>query len=598
MNIEQQLRESLRHEDPGEQFTESVLASTHGPGRHPGHASAGVASLTPLHARRSRRYLLLGAAIAAAAAVLSLLREQDSNRVPAPVASISLLPAAPGDAQATEPAAHAAREAAGAPAPESGPASLAPSQADGTRVMVMPLTQRASIDAAQEPARAFFDTLVQHLRGYPDLTVIDGSQAQSSAAPGAEFVITLTTLDGPFPTWKRQQGGGVPSVSDPDTLPPDAPWYLEAKIAPVGLDEYAAALVVMDEISSELRCTLNARTRGGPTPVNRGFGRAAVALRNPCGATEVAMMMAELTRVPPPGAAQMPGRRELVSKLRNLTLDAFERDRAAAELINQLRDARSAPLDAATVDVMVEYASGLLPRHRAAWWRSAGEIADPALAQPLMAAAREDADERVRLTAIAALKARHADRPAIRSTLARLSREDSSEVVRRAAARDLANDAAWNAFVRETLRDDGRSREDRVLPLLHTSQSLGLAGRQEEMRQVLDAEKVLLIIDLIRSARSQGDSLDFWGPLFGIVSARADHPALTQLQLEILDDGADPDSMRMASDAVRGLLRQRDAPPVRAVLEKLLRGNDPGLRDQVERGLASPAESVSSSPRR
>jgi hypothetical protein len=208
------------------------------------------------------------------------------------------------------------------------------------------------------------------------------------------------------------------------------------------------------------------------------------------------------------------------------------------------------------------------------------EAHSPELRQPLIAAARSEPDGEARLEAVATLARDFANDPPGRAALEAVASEDSRPLIRAAARRGLAGDAAWREYVVSSLKDAGRSDEERVEALVHDMFERNLpnsvASYWIRTRELLDDEAIRSLAQLLPQLRpSMQLTSGMLGQLVTDV-ASIDHPAVTDMLLGGL---AGNGSLIGAATAAHGLLDRGDDPRVRAALQG---SKDPRVRAQLQ----------------
>jgi hypothetical protein len=293
------------------------------------------------------------------------------------------------------------------------------------------------------------------------------------------------------------------------------------------------------------------------------------------------------TRIFPPDPSL---RQYLLARLAAARLDPNQRLKALTDL-TALKDptgnAPSARLDAAAVRGAMDLAvKSPDPLTRARVWQALRGVRNADLLQPLLTAARDDAESDVRLQAVVTLGADFADDERARAALQSIARDDSRPLVRALAQRALNGDSAWKDYVVASLQDANRPIADRMEAFMYHMYKPSPGGGMiisMDSRRILDDEVIKALGRALPQAMSLPDVKRMAGNLVGDL-AQLKTPAADGLLAELLEPGSDPGFRRAV---VTQLARRSDESRVRSMLEKVRGGDaDPQLRELADQALS------------
>jgi hypothetical protein len=198
------------------------------------------------------------------------------------------------------------------------------------------------------------------------------------------------------------------------------------------------------------------------------------------------------------------------------------------------------------------------PAHRSEIWRTMRSIRNPALLEPLAHAAQLDPDRRVRVEAVTTLVADFAEDPRVRAAFETIVGADTDPMVRALAQRGLSGEAAWNSYVRSSLRNSALSDAQRLEALIFHAQSLDALG--QPLARVLDDEAIEALAQVLPSAAEAGTRT--------LVNRLAPitHPVVTNMLLARIEL-RDPQFDRV--QIMQILAARLSEPEVRAAFEKI-----------------------------
>jgi HEAT repeat protein len=293
------------------------------------------------------------------------------------------------------------------------------------------------------------------------------------------------------------------------------------------------------------------------------------------------------TRIFPPDPSL---KQYLQARLADARLDPNQRLKALMDLTagRGPRGPDSAPkLDDGTVRGAIELAlRSADPQMRAQVWEAMRGVRDADLLQPLMSAARDDADAEVRLQAVVTLAASFPEDERARAALQSIAREDTRPLIRALAQRGLNGEAAWKDYMVASLKDGNRPIAERMEAFMyHMYQPSAGGGFMMSINsgKILDEEVIQALGKALPQATGLSDVKRMAGQLMGDL-AQVKTPAADGLLAELLESGSDA-AVRRA--IVTQLARRSSESRVRSMLEKVRSGDaDPQLRELAEQALS------------
>jgi hypothetical protein len=170
-------------------------------------------------------------------------------------------------------------------------------------------------------------------------------------------------------------------------------------------------------------------------------------------------------------------------------------------------------------------------------------VRDPALMQPLIAAASQSADREVQQEAVAALATFVEDTRAS-DALQTIARTDARPLVRALAQRGLSGESYWNEYVATSLKDVSRTDSERVEAFLYHALQRGpsfdstSSATPQALRDVLDDDAIqALTVLLPRVNAVKGPDQRRTGLALINVASVIDHPAINKMVLDNLTTG-------------------------------------------------------------
>lgn len=273
-------------------------------------------------------------------------------------------------------------------------------------------------------------------------------------------------------------------------------------------------------------------------------------------------------------------RQQLEAQLANPDLDSSSR----LEALSQLHLARARPLDASSTDPSVRNPLSSAPvvkgaislaevgsaPQRAAVWRTMKGSGNAQLIDPLIAAARLDADRLVRQEAVITMAADFANDDRVRAALETAAREDASTLVRALARRTLVGEADWETYVVASLSNEQLTVEGRMEALfLHLNQPApgARAGTAAEahLAQMLGEKGAEALGRALPAALQSSIGNRIGVVVIGKLGA-VNHPAITEALLAAVDMNRDWLERR---NIIRELTRRSSEPRVRSALERI-----------------------------
>jgi hypothetical protein len=554
MDLEQLLRAAFALRAPKGNFEDRVMARV-------------SAAPKPVARGGASRRILVGTVLAVAAAA-SMLAVQ-LIRVPAPEGA-----ATTADAAVITEAAAPTGPAAGVAEPEPVlvkgplPASTAvESPPDAGRaaaveapVAVKPFTVRMQPlrnEAREVDARAaidlYYTALVAGLRAVPGLTLVELEAADTGASVPGEYRLSA------FGNAAQSQKVMLGISEGAGDMPGGG----------------AGARFVTQRIVDVV-----------PTCSNASPNSAERASCNDPASVAAAMVDMLRTRIFPPDPSL---NKYLQERLTDARLDPNQRLKALMDLtaLKGMGKTAAAKLDDAAVRGATELATKSSdPLMRAQVWQALRGVRHAGLLQPLMSAARDDADGDVRLQAVATLATDFAEDEHARAALQSIAREDSRPLVRALAQRGLNGDAAWKDYVVASLKDTNRPIAERMEAFMYHMYQPSPGGgflMSMDSRKILDDEVIKALGKALPQASSLPDVKRMTGQLVGdlaqVKSATAD-----AVLAELLEPGSEPGLRRAV---ITQLARRSSESRVRSMLEKIRGGDaDPQLRELAEQALS------------
>jgi hypothetical protein len=232
---------------------------------------------------------------------------------------------------------------------------------------------------------------------------------------------------------------------------------------------------------------------------------------------------------PPDAAFQQ----SVVARLSDARLDQAQARKLLQDLLQGLSSGGGSRLDAGTLRAVMRYAAGQAAVTRMYVWNALRQVSHPAMVAPLIDSLRHDADQQVRLAALANLEANYSADALVRTAFEHASREDPDEIVRVAVRRALYGQAQWRDEVLAALQNPALSYEARLAPILAGGPAV--SPRQQGHRQAALREQQVLrpLIAVIRqhlqdSAHAEATS----GALRAL--AAVDDPAVFDLFVQLI----------------------------------------------------------------
>jgi hypothetical protein len=526
----------------------------------PAACSILVARKSVSYARRNGRLLLLGVALAvAAAAAMWVGRRPDV--VPPPGVAASALPAATAAAEDGRGVVQPASLMAPGNVPAEQNKKSMQSVAAFT-VRVLPVEDRTTDDAGREAVSVFHASLIQELHKVRGLVLLDGNSTEGTAVhPSYEIKI-------------KAAGSARDNRWNVDLL----------VIAAAGGDRPVTPFMTSENSVLTPLCSGQAVERQG------------LDCSDPAGAA--ARMLELLRQVAFPIDPVWQG--EMIAQLRDRRVNEMQRFKALSSLRAE-RPRWKAGVAGGAVQVayvrpeagidVIQGAMDLATSARnpmiiAQIWRQMRGLRQPELIQPLIDATRPDVDPVVRVEAVTTLGTDFAATPIVQAALASVARNDESALVRMVARRAAEGDQVWQDYVVSALADKSLSDMQRVEPLVY----LASQGQYTEMQKLLDSDSLGLLAQLLPRLLSRppalADSSEAARSLTPLVSGLpAKQPALLNMYIEILGDSKDRQIRRFAVNALR---QQSDDPRARKVLDEVaVNDDDPALRE-LARSLLAP----------
>jgi hypothetical protein len=506
--------------------------------------------------RARNRLLVIGTvAMAAAAAVLVAYLKGDAATPVVARADATLVPAVvamPMD----EAAGQTPAVATGIPAAIRAEAPPAAAAVPFT-VRVLPLRNEATDAARAAAVESFHQAVLQQLRAIPGLTLLPETAAQGDEDPPAEYVLTVS--------------GGDASARNEYSVAV----MLDAQPVPGG--GYSARMA--SAYSGEMN-----RACADPRPA------ALSDCRDPASLADRAVSLLR-TRVFPPDPLL---RQQIEARLHDPSQSPDARFQALTELAGLRQPAlhQSAGPAAGVLgdSSVIQSAISLAavspdPRQRAEIWRAMRGVGNAALLQPLVEASRLDPDPMVRAHAAATLAADFADSPTTRAAALRSSPLPGKTPV--------AWSGPWQIVALPAMpRGGGTSR-------LHSwirPGRLPNVSRRCSFIRALPVRRAATRGSRGRSSRKcWTENKSNLNSLLGDVAYHSGHPAVTELVLENVAQGARRMDWLMAAE---GLLRRPDGDArVKEALERIAgESPDEQLRTAAEAVLRRVAAAAEAQP--
>jgi len=420
-------------------------------------------------------------------------------------------------------------------------------------VRMQPLRNEASELDARAAIDLYYTSLVAGLRAVPGLTLVELEAADTGASAPGEFRL-IAFGSAPQPQ-KVMLGISEGAVEMPGG----------------GVGTRFAMQRIVDVV---------------PTCSNAPLNSAERASCNDPVSVAAAMVDTLRTRIFPPDPSL---RQYLQARLTDARLDPNLRLKALTDLLPQkgMGNAPSPKLDDAAVCAAAELAAkspDALVRARV--WQALRGAAHADLLQPLVSAARDDADSDVRLQAVVTLAADFAADESARAALQSIARDDSRALVRALAQRGLNGDAAWKDYVVSSLKDTNRPITERMEAFMYHMYQPSPGGGvliSLDSRRILDDEVIKALGKALPQAASLPDVRRMSPQLVGDI-AQVKTPAADAVLAELLEPGNGPELRRAI---VTQLTRRSSESRVRAMLEKIRSGDaDPQLRQMAEQALS------------
>jgi hypothetical protein len=502
----------------------SALTDMREPASFPADCRALVAAgaSTSRNQRVRSRLLLIGvfAAVAAAAAMLTaFLRQQDriplattqETVAPIPVSRDALAQiAVPAEQKTTVTESAHADAAIPADEPAKFTVLVLPVNYKGTdaasRALVAPVNSEGTDVVSRAAINALRAAVINELQLLPGLKLIDADIAGVAQDPPADYEV-------------RINGGAGTRGKD-----------------------FSASL-----FASEL-------TPGGKTQKSAGtitYGSAAcpvsvsskpIFCNDPSAIAARAVKQFRATLFP----FDLPAQRLLQADLRDATLGFDARVAALSTLVRRsdIAGMKGTFLDPAVVRAVIDLATshGDEARRAHVWYTMRG-VRDPALMQPLIAAASQSADREVQQEAVAALATFVEDTRAS-DALQTIARTDARPLVRALAQRGLSGESYWNEYVATSLKDVSRTDSERVEAFLYHALQRGpsfdstSSATPQALRDVLDDDAIqALTVLLPRVNAVKGPDQRRTGLALINVASVIDHPAINKMVLDNLTTG-------------------------------------------------------------
>jgi hypothetical protein len=507
--------------------------------------------------RRTSRLILIGglAAMAAAAALLGMAW-RNSGEAPVPATATELASSAPPVAgPAVAPA--TVPSGAATPAPVETKKKVEPA-ADSPRftVRVLPLKDETTDEPSRRATTAFYTALLDRLSKLPGVTLVKGEAASPYIPPG-EYQLAVTGSGPVQGNWNARM-------------------MIKASVAVRGDEQGPRATVpVLLQYSSVAY----------PLCTGSLVDHPVTGCSDPEGGAASQVDLMRLAVFPPDPSL----RRTLKARLLDRALAPEQRWKALESLrvsrpvvvpgasaprLTQEQASIDADMLRGAVDLAATAPSVDL---RAQVWRALRDVRLPELVQPLIDASKFEADDGVRLEAVATLATDYAQDPKARAALESIAGGDASELVRMVAQRAISGDKAWTDYLTARLQDESLPDARRIEALMYAASS---GDRNRQLRAVLDAKAVeALSVIIPRTLATQGYSAagtDRLRSLIGVL-ASTNQPTTVSLLASTLNASSDPQIRRMA---VTGLARHLDDARAREALQEIAaHDTDPMLRE-------------------
>lgn len=186
---------------------------------------------------------------------------------------------------------------------------------------------------------------------------------------------------------------------------------------------------------------------------------------------------------------------------------------------------------------------------------------NPQLIQPLIAAMRNESDEKTSLNAIRLLQAEYAGAdPAVRDAFEAVARNDQRELVRQAAQWILYGDAGWRDYVVRNLSNASLSDDVRLAPLGYMTQSSELSA---QLPAVMNEQAVAALTGMLPRLWSNSANWQTVMQVLNVLSEKR-HQGGMGLVAEALRTGPE----RQVMPLIAGVARYQDNPEVRKALDE------------------------------
>ncbi|MDQ2641998.1 MAG: hypothetical protein M3Y79_15620 [Pseudomonadota bacterium] len=570
MDIEQRLRASLVAPDPGPAFTARVMSRLH-----------------PRAGRRGGRFIVIGIALAMAAAA-GMLAWHFSLSGQARTEEIGL----PGVGErAYEGQWTATTAAQQVPAETLAPVTATPSAAPAPFSVIL-LSPRQEVQDADlhDRVEAFHAAMGEELRRIPGLTLRVSSQFTQEAGDDADFIVSLTS-SGPLPT----SGGEIRPADGGNAYPPPG-LATGAVIGNVGrssgdasrgaastgadaMNGLVSTILATRMAGLDVAYNLNEFAAGGGSALTFSDERGTITGVSGDGSIvsqTVPMVLGaagkacwvEIRVSPRKSSAsryRLPVQADaspaqlaaaLVGKLRLqvLPLDAGYQQRVLARLGNAEMDGSLLPdllpllvvdggkrLETPTRQALFRFVANQPAVTRAKVWKALNRADNPSLVGPMLDSLREDPDHQVRLAALANLEAKHAGNPAVREAFQALEQREAEPFMRAALRWTLYGENQWRADVMSALQDAGLSYEARLAPLIaRTTADASSFQMSQKRRSLVEQERVLQpLLSLIGENLHDPDREWVTSEALRLLSS-VEHPSVEELFLSLLRETSLP----------------------------------------------------------
>lgn len=542
--------------------------------------------------RTGNRYILIGTllAVAAAAGMLGAHLLKPAHRAAAmPVPAVSAFDPPVLNAPMTEAVVPADTGEPEEVAPVAAAAASEVKSANSFTVAVLPLRQESGDPASRAAVESFYTLVLEKLRKVPDLVLVDedtvakyrivvrgvdlGAAPEPGPAAAPESNPTVDLSSGvPLSKSLDMMMAHLSKLADSKVVPGSAQWRVELVV------DMPQQMLLPDFASGQL---VDPRT-GSAMSYERKQDAHGVRFASLAGAYVAGACAPSLSQEPAE-ACSMPATlatwqvdllrrnvfpvryvlQELALQMQSTSATAQERETALMQL-QTLTSGGKVSWDAANIATLVDMLNATVSaEQRIRIWNTLRGISSPALVQPLLAAMRNDPDEKVRLTTLTLLPGEYAANEPVRTVLETVAREDASELLRQAAQRLLYGDAGWRQYVVTTLRNGNLSDDKRLAPLGHMTRSSDLAA---QLPAIMDDECTAVLAGILPRVWNSPEQSQAMVEVLRTLTQKG-HPGATTLVAEALRTAPESQVTRLIISITS---RYWDDPAARKLLDEAI----------------------------